>query len=128
MSDTYPPGASKSTPSIKHQELETFLNSHTLWKLKEKEQSIEPTSANIHMRRLIGKFIFPTFISSIQFVQMVAIAAEQLEHHPNINLVHHCVKGATVELELFTLVTGTITSWDLKAAEEFEKLYLSIVH
>jgi 4a-hydroxytetrahydrobiopterin dehydratase len=72
-----------------------------------------------HMLR--RSFVFPTFISAIDFVNAVAALSEKHRHHPNI-----CVDYTCVRLSLSTHDEGgTVTSKDHKLAHAIDLLYRS---
>lgn len=75
--------------------------------------------------RLRRDLRFPSFKDAMQFVNRVADAAEQRQHHPNI-LVH---EWCFVRLELYTHTAGAITQADLDAAVAFDALVpVSAIH
>ncbi len=53
---------------------------------------------------------FASFRSAMAFVNRVADLAERVRHHPNITVHEWCF----VQLELYSHITGTITSRDLE--------------
>jgi 4a-hydroxytetrahydrobiopterin dehydratase len=68
-----------------------------------------------------GKFItktfeFEEFMDGIKFINNVARAAEEQEHHPDIH-----VRYTTVTLSVQTHSEGGVTEWDLDLAEAIEK-------
>jgi 4a-hydroxytetrahydrobiopterin dehydratase len=61
------------------------------------------------------EFHFKTFLAGIRFVDSVAMVAESLEHHPDIQVV-----WTTVTLKIQTHDEGGITKLDIALAEEVE--------
>ena len=66
--------------------------------------------------RIIKSFQFPTFMKSIEFVNMVANIAERLDHHPIIT-----INWKTVKLSLKSFDVNSITTRDITLAKEIEK-------
>jgi 4a-hydroxytetrahydrobiopterin dehydratase len=62
-------------------------------------------------------FEFPTFPQAIAFVMRVAGAAEQMDHHPDID-----IRYTKVTCSLSTHSAGGITAKDFKLAEEIDEL------
>lgn len=66
------------------------------------------------------EFVFPTFADAMIFVNEVAQAAEDMEHHPDIAIHHN-----TVKLSATTYDMGGITEKDIalaQKAQEAEKM------
>jgi 4a-hydroxytetrahydrobiopterin dehydratase len=73
--------------------------------------------------RVLGRsFHFGSYAKAAAFVASVVDAAEAANHHPNLSLVHHCVSGADVAVELYTYAVGGLTQFDVTAAESIEGL------
>lgn len=66
--------------------------------------------------KIIKSFQFPTFMKSIEFVNMVASIAERLDHHPIIT-----INWRTVKLSLKSFDVNDITTRDITLAKEIEK-------
>jgi len=64
---------------------------------------------------LTKDFEFTSFRDSIVFVNRVATLADQLDHHPDID-----IRYATVTLTLSTHDAGGITAKDLALAEQID--------
>ncbi|AXR62753.1 4a-hydroxytetrahydrobiopterin dehydratase [Leptospira mayottensis] len=62
-------------------------------------------------------FIFPTYLSGLEFVNSLAHIAERFDHHPDIFLTYR-----KVTVEIFTHSKNTITDLDLRFAEEAETI------
>ncbi|EMM79093.1 4a-hydroxytetrahydrobiopterin dehydratase [Leptospira interrogans str. 2006001854] len=62
-------------------------------------------------------FIFPTYLSGLEFVNSLAHIAERLDHHPDLFLSYR-----KVTVEIFTHSKNTITDLDLRFAEEAETI------
>ena len=66
-------------------------------------------------------FVFPTFLTAIDFVNEVAALSEKHHHHPNISVDYRCVG-----LSLSTHDDGNIvTAKDHKLARAIDRLYRS---
>ena len=61
---------------------------------------------------LTKEFTFASFRNAIVFVNRVASLADELDHHPNID-----IRNSTVHLSLTTHSAGGLTQKDLKLAE-----------
>ncbi|MGI8925712.1 MAG: 4a-hydroxytetrahydrobiopterin dehydratase [Tepidiformaceae bacterium] len=58
------------------------------------------------------QFSFPDHIAAMGFVNRVALAAEAMEHHPDLRIVYN-----RVEISLSSHDAGGVTERDLKLAE-----------
>lgn len=65
--------------------------------------------------RLVKDFRFPSFRDSIVFVNRVATLADEVDHHPEID-----VRFDQVRLTLSTHDAGGITEKDLQLAEQID--------
>ena len=61
------------------------------------------------------KYTFPTFRSAIVFVNRVATIADELDHHPDIN-----VRYNSVSLAMTTHDAGGVTKKDIGLAERID--------
>jgi 4a-hydroxytetrahydrobiopterin dehydratase len=59
----------------------------------------------------------PSFMAGIRLVQQVAEVAEDLDHHPDID-----VRWTTVTFRLSTHAVGGLTSRDLRLAADIDRL------
>ena len=59
----------------------------------------------------------PTFMDGIRLVQQVAEVAEDLDHHPDID-----IRWTTVTFTLSTHAVGGLTTRDLRLAADIDKL------
>jgi 4a-hydroxytetrahydrobiopterin dehydratase len=66
---------------------------------------------------LTKSFTFPTFAEGIEFVRRIARAADEMNHHPDID-----IRYTKVTIMLSTHDAGGITSSDLKLAERIESV------
>lgn len=66
---------------------------------------------------LVKTFTFPTFMAGIVFVDRVAIAAEKMDHHPDLD-----IRYTKIGVTLSTHSAGGITVHDVNLAKEMEKL------
>jgi 4a-hydroxytetrahydrobiopterin dehydratase len=64
------------------------------------------------------KFTFKSFMPAIAFVNRVAEAAEQANHHPDITINY-----SQVSISLSTHSEGGITQKDFQLAEALDKIY-----
>jgi 4a-hydroxytetrahydrobiopterin dehydratase len=62
-------------------------------------------------------FKMPTFMDGIRLVQQVAEVAEDLDHHPDID-----IRWTTVTFTLSTHSAGGLTSKDLRLAGDIDRL------
>lgn len=60
-------------------------------------------------------WIWPTFLDAVAFANRIALVAEKMNHHPNIE-----IRFKEVELRLTTHKCGCVTQADLKLAREIE--------
>lgn len=60
-------------------------------------------------------FKFPRFADGIAFVQRVAVAADELDHHPDID-----IRYTKIRIALSTHDAGGITSMDTKLAQQID--------
>jgi 4a-hydroxytetrahydrobiopterin dehydratase len=66
---------------------------------------------------LVKTFSFPTFMEGIVFVDRVALAAEKMDHHPDLD-----IRYTKISATLSTHSAGGITENDVALAREMEKL------
>ena len=66
---------------------------------------------------LTKTFTFPTFMGGIGFVDRVAVAAEKMDHHPDLD-----IRYTKISVTLSTHSAGGITGHDVALAREMEKL------
>ena len=66
---------------------------------------------------LVKTFAFPTFMAGIAFVDRVAVAAEKMDHHPDLD-----IRYTKISVTLSTHSAGGITGNDVALAREMEKL------
>jgi 4a-hydroxytetrahydrobiopterin dehydratase len=62
-------------------------------------------------------FAFATFMAGIGFVDRVALAAEKMDHHPDLD-----IRYTKIGVTLSTHSAGGITGNDIALAREMEKL------
>lgn len=67
---------------------------------------------------LVKTYSFPAFARGIAFVNRVAAAADEMDHHPDID-----IRYTKVTTSLSTHSAGGITSLDLDLASEIERLF-----
>lgn len=61
---------------------------------------------------------FASFTAAIDFVDRVAVVAEEVGHHPNIRVHEWCF----VELEIYSHVSGGLTSRDVELASALDAM------
>ena len=66
---------------------------------------------------LVKTFAFPAFMAAIGFVDRVAVVAERMDHHPDLDIRYNKI-GVT----LSTHSSGGITANDVALAREMDKL------
>lgn len=91
------------TPSLSADEIDSGLSSLDGWELQGKA--------------IAKTFSFEGFTQSIDFVDHVASAAEEADHHPDID-----IRFDKVTLTLSTHSEGGVTDKDLKLAEAIEEI------
>ncbi len=69
---------------------------------------------------LIKTFTFPTFMAGITFVDRVAVVAEKMDHHPDLD-----IRYTKIGVTLSTHSAGGITGSDVALAREMEKIVAS---
>lgn len=90
------------------QELQTFLAAHPGWK---------------HEGGMIRRtYEAPTFLAGIAFVSKVAHAAEEANHHPDID-----IRWRKVTLALVTHDAGGLTWRDTKLAAEADEFFADML-
>ncbi|CAM4087119.1 4a-hydroxytetrahydrobiopterin dehydratase [Paenibacillus alkaliterrae] len=67
---------------------------------------------------IVKKYRFRAFLDGIAFVNRVAEASEQLNHHPFI-----AIDYKMVTLRMTTWKDGGLTELDFKAAAQFDRVY-----
>ncbi|MGI8771280.1 MAG: 4a-hydroxytetrahydrobiopterin dehydratase [Acidobacteriaceae bacterium] len=66
---------------------------------------------------LVREVTFPSFPAAIQFVDQLAVRAEQHQHHPDID-----IRYTRVRLSLVTHDAGGLTAKDIAMAAEIDAL------
>ena len=82
--------------------LSEWLNAHDGWSIRDD--------------RLRKSFQHPSFPEAMAFVNRVAELAEELDHHPDID-----IRYADVSLSLWTHTAGGVTGRDLELAGAIER-------
>jgi len=88
---------------LEPEEVEKKLASYEDWELSEREIS--------------KRFLFPSFLDAIEFVNKVATKAEKMNHHPDID-----IRYQKVRITLSTHSEGGITEKDIKLAKIIDDL------
>jgi 4a-hydroxytetrahydrobiopterin dehydratase len=68
-------------------------------------------------KHLVGTYKFPTFLDGIEFVRQVAVAAEEINHHPDID-----IRWTSVTLDIATHSEGGVTGLDFALAESADEI------
>ncbi|HAN71581.1 MAG TPA: 4a-hydroxytetrahydrobiopterin dehydratase [Actinobacteria bacterium] len=84
----------------------SFCSAHAQW-IQEGPSLVSTTTAR-------------TFMDAIALVQVVAVVAERMDHHPDID-----IRWRTVTFRLSTHSAGGITGLDFALAEEIDSLVAS---
>ncbi|HEV8411239.1 MAG TPA: 4a-hydroxytetrahydrobiopterin dehydratase [Gemmatimonadaceae bacterium] len=66
---------------------------------------------------LAKTFTFSTFMAGISFVDRVAVAAEKMDHHPDLD-----IRYTKISVVLSTHSAGGITIHDMNLAREMDRL------
>jgi 4a-hydroxytetrahydrobiopterin dehydratase len=66
---------------------------------------------------LMKTFTFSTFMAGISFVDRVAVAAEKMDHHPDLD-----IRYTKIMVTLSTHSAGGITIHDMNLAREMDRL------
>lgn len=92
-----------------------------LLSLKEIEQRSSPLEnwSVLEDRCLVSVFEFPDFINALEFAVKVGLIAEEMQHHPEINLT-----WVKVALEITTNDLGGLTELDFLFALKVNELFV----
>ncbi|GGG77913.1 4a-hydroxytetrahydrobiopterin dehydratase [Paenibacillus radicis (ex Gao et al. 2016)] len=93
-------------PLLTEQELQEALSSAEGWRLEGEKW-------------LVKSYLHPTFPEAVDFVNRVAEAAEEEEHHPFI-----AIEYRRVQLKLTTWHSGGLTQLDLIMARRCDTLFI----
>jgi 4a-hydroxytetrahydrobiopterin dehydratase len=72
--------------------------------------------------KLVKNYLLPNFIEAINFINLVAKEAENMDHHPDIKLYNY----KNVRLTLTTHSKRKITKKDIVLAKLIDKVYESM--
>lgn len=72
--------------------------------------------------KLVKNYLLPNFIEAINFINLVAKEAENMDHHPDITLYNY----KNVRLTLTTHSKRKITKKDIVLAKLIDKVYDSM--
>jgi len=107
-------GATASTRALEKSEILKKLELMPGWAFALNEKGVQV---------LDSSFWLPCYQGAVDLVQAVCFAANALNHHPNLQITHHCKDGVTVNAQLFTHSISAISEFDFKLAREIHKLY-----
>jgi 4a-hydroxytetrahydrobiopterin dehydratase len=85
-------------------------------KIRQKSLNLENWSV-LEDHSLVGVFEFPDFTHALEFTVKVGLIAEDIQHHPEINL-----SWGKVALEITTNDRGGLTELDFLFAEKINEL------
>ncbi len=85
-------------------EVNQFLNQYSEWKLKNNQ--------------LIREYTFKDFKEAFSFMTLIALKAEDLDHHPDWKNVYN-----KLEIILYTHTAKGITQLDIEMAKYIEEMY-----
>jgi len=68
-------------------------------------------------------FHFDTYTEALRFMQKVDEMSTVMDHHANMSIVHKCVKGVDLELELFSFEAKELTEKDHAAANAIDLVH-----
>ncbi len=77
-----------------------------------------PSGWNVENRQLTKTFEKKSFVDAVVFVNRIAKAAEEMNHHPDVEIFAY----KKVKVKLFTHITDSITKKDVELAERIDKL------
>jgi 4a-hydroxytetrahydrobiopterin dehydratase len=72
--------------------------------------------------RLVRSITTATFAEGIRLVQLVAVVADEIDHHPDID-----IRWTTVTFRLTTHSAGGLTEMDVRLATEIDRLVADTV-
>ncbi|PKQ64360.1 hypothetical protein BZG02_05955 [Labilibaculum filiforme] len=72
--------------------------------------------------RLVKNYVLPNFIEAVNFINLVALEAENINHHPDIKLYNY----KNVRLILTTKSKGKITKKDILLAKSIDNVFESM--
>lgn len=72
--------------------------------------------------KLVKNYVLPNFIEAINFINLLALKAEEIDHHPDIKLYNY----KNVRLILTTHSKRKITKKDIELAKIIDKIYESM--
>jgi 4a-hydroxytetrahydrobiopterin dehydratase len=90
-------------PVLTETEVEQGLQSLSGWQVEEG-------------KRIVKKYVFPSFPEAIAFVNKVAHHAERMNHHPFISIDYR-----RVTIRLTTWHSGGITGLDMQSAKAYDE-------
>jgi len=90
---------------LKTKEITKMLEDFSGWSVNKGETQLSKT------------FVFPNFVAALAFCAKVAVHAEVLSHHPDIELSYGKVK-----IKLTTHEAGGLSKLDFKLAKKIDRL------
>ncbi|MCS7000714.1 MAG: 4a-hydroxytetrahydrobiopterin dehydratase [Bacteroidota bacterium] len=96
-------------PLLDQAQIERGLAQHPMWRLE--ESSLPP-------QRIVRDVVAPNFLAAVGLINAIALAAEKLDHHPDI-LLYGWNK---LRITSTTHDQGGITELDFKLAEAIDAI------
>lgn len=72
--------------------------------------------------KLVKNYVLPNFIEAVNFINLLAVEAENMDHHPDIKLYNY----KNVRIILTTHSKGKITKNDIILAKITDKIFDSM--
>jgi len=120
-----PAGATSDTQALSEDQCAQWVKENPLWHKAARVLSNGDDCAQVQIPSLKRAYHFDTYPSAATFVAAVARASEEVNHHPNLSVVHSCTEGADVGVELFTYSVKAVTSFDTAAAAMLDKIFVN---
>lgn len=74
-------------------------------------------------RPLARTFHFNSHPEALDFISKVVSIADEIDHHPNVSVVHHCTDGVTVTLTYETYEVKGVTIKDIDATSKIDEMW-----
>ncbi|RUT80080.1 4a-hydroxytetrahydrobiopterin dehydratase [Ancylomarina longa] len=72
--------------------------------------------------KLIKNYVLTNFVEAINFINLIAESAENMDHHPDLKLYNY----KNVRITLTTHSSGRITDKDIDLAKQVDQIYESM--
>jgi len=117
--EVVPVGATSVTKALDKSVIVERLGQMLGWSLTLDDQGVQALHCD---------FWIPSYKGAVDFIQAVCVEADRLNHHPNLQITHHCVDGVTVTAKTFTHAISAISEFDFKLAHLVNQLYMPMHH